>query len=187
MTSESRVAQSVSAVAQNLGCSIRRATFDDLDSAFELVQEYFHSVGVWLRDSKGVFSEYLVGDDRGVWLAFAGNEPIGCIVLHPLASLPEAGEVKRLYVRAPYRKQGLAEGLLRELEDFAVGTAGYQWLYLDTKDDLTNAIRFYQRHGYERCDRYNDNPQATIFMRKPVGMSSRSSTALDVIPADSAD
>jgi len=43
---------------------------------------------------------------------------------------------------------------------------GYEWLYLDTKDDLENAIRFCKRHGYECCDRYNSNPQATIFMRK---------------------
>jgi hypothetical protein len=42
----------------------------------------------------------------------------------------------------------------------------YEWLYLDTKDDLTHAIRFYERHEYKRCGRYNSNPQATIFMRK---------------------
>jgi ribosomal protein S18 acetylase RimI-like enzyme len=40
------------------------------------------------------------------------------------------------------------------------------WLYLDTKDDLTGAIAFYRRHNYRVCERYNDNPQATIFMRK---------------------
>jgi hypothetical protein len=39
-------------------------------------------------------------------------------------------------------------------------------LYLDTKDDLDNAIRFYLRHGYKCCGRYNRNPQATMFMRK---------------------
>jgi len=39
-------------------------------------------------------------------------------------------------------------------------------MYLDTKDDLISAIKFYQRQGYEACERYNDNPQATMFMRK---------------------
>ena len=39
-------------------------------------------------------------------------------------------------------------------------------VYLDTKDDLVGAIKLYDRLGYERCARYNDNPQATIFMRK---------------------
>jgi hypothetical protein len=31
---------------------------------------------------------------------------------------------------------------------------------------MTSAIRFYEQQGYERCARYNENPQATIFMRK---------------------
>jgi hypothetical protein len=31
---------------------------------------------------------------------------------------------------------------------------------------MTAAIRFYEQRGYERCARYNENPQATIFMRK---------------------
>jgi hypothetical protein len=29
-----------------------------------------------------------------------------------------------------------------------------------------SAIAFCERNGYVRCPRYNDNPQATIFMRK---------------------
>jgi len=38
------------------------------------------------------------------------------------------------------------------------------------------AIRFYERHGFERCERYNENPQATLFMRKPL--------IADVTPSD---
>ncbi|MBV8098502.1 MAG: GNAT family N-acetyltransferase [Verrucomicrobia bacterium] len=146
--------------------SIRRATHDDVRAAFELVKEYFRAVDVWVRDTESEFSDYLNGDDRGVWLAFAGKEPVGCIVLHPLGCPPRSGEIKRLYVRPAYRQQGLAEGLVRALEEFAAKTARYEWLYLDSKDDLVTAIRFYERHGYERCDRYNANPQATVFMRK---------------------
>jgi GNAT superfamily N-acetyltransferase len=146
--------------------SICRATPDDLQSAFELVKEYFEMVGVWLRDTESEFCDYLLGNDRGVWLAFAGSEPVGCIALHPLSSLARSGEIKRLYVKPAYRRQGLAEGLLNALEEFAARTAHYEWLYLDTKDDLVTAIRFYELRGYKRCDRYNNNPQATIFMRK---------------------
>jgi ribosomal protein S18 acetylase RimI-like enzyme len=147
-------------------CSIRRATDNDLPAAFELVKEYFQAVDVWVRDTESEFSDYLNGDDRGVWLAFAGKEPVGCIVLHPLGSPPRSGEIKRLYVRPPYRRRGLAEGLLQALEEFAGRTGRFEWLYLDSKDDLVTAIRFYERQGYERCDRYNANPQATVFMRK---------------------
>jgi ribosomal protein S18 acetylase RimI-like enzyme len=44
--------------------------------------------------------------------------------------------------------------------------AGYAAVYLDSKDDLQTAIRFYEHRGYERIPRYNDNPQATVFMRR---------------------
>jgi GNAT superfamily N-acetyltransferase len=43
---------------------------------------------------------------------------------------------------------------------------GDHWLYLDTNDSLEAAIAFYERNGYSPSGRYNDNPQATIFMRK---------------------
>ena len=148
--------------------SIRRATEQDFPAALALVKEYFEAVDVWVRDSESEFRDYLTGDDRGIWLAFTGAESVGCIVLHPLADLPRSGELKRLYVKSMHRRQGLADALLQAVEEFATRIAGYAWLYLDSKDDLRNAIRFYQRNGYESCHRYNANPQATIFMRKPL-------------------
>jgi hypothetical protein len=42
---------------------------------------------------------------------------------------------------------------------------GYSTLYLDSKDDLIDAIRFYRKQGYRSCERYNENPQATVFMK----------------------
>jgi ribosomal protein S18 acetylase RimI-like enzyme len=167
MSSESSITlPSASNPISHSTCSVRRATQDDLTCAFELVNEYFQAVDVWVRDTKSEFSDYLFGDDRGVWLAFAGKEAVGCIVLHPLVSLRRSGEIKRLYVKPAYRRQGLAEELLQALEEFATRNARYEWLYLDSKEDLVSAISFYERHGYKPCDRYNANPQATVFMRK---------------------
>jgi GNAT superfamily N-acetyltransferase len=100
-----------------------------------------------------------------VWLAYDEAEAVGCVLLRGLPKIPNAGEVKRLYVREPERGRGLAAALMSTLEAFA-GTRGLRWLYLDTTDELRDAIRFYERHGYERCERYNDNPQATIFMKR---------------------
>jgi GNAT superfamily N-acetyltransferase len=162
---ETAVAESDSqALAQN-AYSIRQARPEDLLRSFQLVEEYFQEIGVLLRDTLAEFAQYLQGGGNGVWLAFDREQPIGCIVLHSLTSLPRSAEIKRLFVRPAYRRQGLADRLLEALEQSAVKLS-YEWLYLDTKDDLDNAIRFYHRHGYQRCDRYNRNPQATIFMRK---------------------
>jgi GNAT superfamily N-acetyltransferase len=152
--------------------SIHQAKPEDLPIAFPLVAEYFQEIDVMVRDSKEEFADYLSGDGGGVWLAFASEEPVGCIVLRGLSSPPASGEVKRLYVRASHRKRGLADRLLRTLEQHAI-QVGYEWLYLDSKDDLESAIRFYKRHGYECCDRYNRNPQATIFMRKQLSAACR--------------
>jgi GNAT superfamily N-acetyltransferase len=164
--------------------SIHQAKPEDLPIAFLLVAEYFQEVDVMVRDSKEEFADYLGGDGGGVWLALANEEPVGCIVLRGLDSPPASGEVKRLYVRAAHRKRGLADRLLRTLEQYAI-QVGYEWLYLDTKDDLENAIRFYKRHGYECCDRYNSNPQATIFMRKQLALAERRFTSASrVITSD---
>ena len=149
---------------QNL--TIWRAELESLDQAFSIVSEYYDAVGVMVRESRDQFAAYYFGEGSGVWLASTGQAVIGCIALRPLALQPgRSGEVKRLYVRPAWRGRGVADLLLDELHAYAA-SAGYQWMYLDSKDDLEAAKRFYKRRGYEACQRYNDNPQATVFMRK---------------------
>jgi len=72
-----------------------------------------------------------------------------------------------MYVQPAHRKHGIAQALLDALERFAA-SAGYEWLYLDSAPGMDTAIRFYQRSGFEPCPRYNDNPQANIYLRKRV-------------------
>jgi len=71
-------------------------------------------------------------------------------------------------VRPFYRGQGLADLLLAALESYA-RESGYRWLYLDTAADMKAAARFYKRQGFSSCERYNENPQAAIFMSKAIG------------------
>lgn len=128
-------------------------------------EEYYEAVDVVVRDDEVAFARDYFAPGAGVWLASGNGKIIGCIALRPLPQFEHSGEIKRMYVKPESRGRGIAEQLLQALEDYA-RSAGYRTLYLDTKDDLAVAIRFYQRHGYEPCERYNDNPQATIFMRK---------------------
>ena len=151
--------------------TVRRATLEDADEVFRLVEEYYEAVAVIARDSRGVLKkDYLDSPAAGVWLACAGPEAVGCILYHPLPALGAAGEVKRLYVRPPFRRRGVADALLDALEAFAL-RRGDAWLYLDTHAGLTAAIAFYARRGYVACPRYNDNPQATLFMRRRLSAS----------------
>lgn len=136
-------------------------------SATAILHEYCESIGVVKRDKPGEVEAHTTTHGSGLWLAYIGDRLIGCVVLRPLDPAPEshAGECKRLYVRPEARGRGVADKMLDVLEDYArqVGTRA---MYLDSKDDLKAAIRLYERRGYTHCERYNDNPQATLFLRK---------------------
>jgi GNAT superfamily N-acetyltransferase len=121
---------------------------------------------VW-RDKPRDIQRILEEPASGMWMAYIDNKVVGCVILRKLASLPHAGECKRLYVRPEARGNRIADRLMDALEDFA-RTQGIHWIYLDTYDDLKPAIALYERRGYQRCDRYNENPQATLFMRKKI-------------------
>jgi GNAT superfamily N-acetyltransferase len=144
---------------------IRRATHDEVTAAFALVSEYYEAVGVLVRENLAEFTSQYFGEGAGVWLAYVQDEAVGCVALRKLQTSANSGEIKRMYVRATHRGQGIAGALLAALEKFATA-AGYHWLYLDTASSMIEAARFYQRSNYQACEPYNDNPQAALFLRK---------------------
>lgn len=144
---------------------MQRANRPQADAAFSLIEEYYEAIDVVVRDDRAALEHYLASPDAPIWIASAEGAPAGCVMLRPLPQVARAAEVKRLYVRPAFRGLRIAHVLMDAVEEYA-RAAGLQWIYLDTKDDLHAAIRFYLSTGYERCPRYNDNPQATIFLRK---------------------
>lgn len=77
----------------------------------------------------------------------------------------DAAEIKRMWVDGDWRGAGLGTRLLRHLEDLARGL-GHNVVRLDTNETLVDAIAMYDRSGYARVERYNDNPYATHFFEK---------------------
>ena len=150
---------------------IWRASAGEAATAFALVEEYFEAIGVALREDQDKFVNEYFGEGRGLWLARIAGELAGCVGLRRLQlpdgfpEGPACSEIKRMYVRDKFREQGIAQKLLTAAERFARET-GYAWIYLDTTNEMVAAARLYERNGYEACARYNENPQATIFMRK---------------------
>ena len=151
--------------ANRTAYSIHQAKPEDLPIAFPLVAEYFQEIDVIVRDSKEEFADYLNGDGNGVWLAFASEEPVGCIVLRGLSSPPASGEVKRLYVRPTHRGTGIARALMTTAHGHAAG-AGFERLVLDVMPSRTLAIAFYRRLGYTDIAPYTDWPM--VYLGRPV-------------------
>jgi GNAT superfamily N-acetyltransferase len=150
---------------------IRRAMPSEIDTAHAIVEEYYEAMRVVARDTREEFARLYFGEGAGIWLAWLEEKIIGCIGLRAIPRFTDSGEVKRLYVRPEYRGHGIAVALHDALETYA-RDFGYRCLYLDTVDNMASAIRFYEQQGYERCARYNKNPQATIYMRKELRSSS---------------
>ena len=148
-----------------LASKTRRLPAGEIDAAWKIITEYYEAAAVIARDAKDDLARIYFQDGAGVWLATIDSGVIGCIALRPLQEFESSGEVKRLYVQQPYRGRGIAGSLYQELESYA-RECGYKFLYLDTTNEMVAAQRFYAALGYELCARYNNNPQATIFMRK---------------------
>jgi DNA-binding MarR family transcriptional regulator/predicted N-acetyltransferase YhbS len=136
--------------------------------AFGLLEEYYDAVDVVQRDTREAVRGLTADAYSGVWLAYLRDKAVGCVVMRRLGSISFAGECKRLYVRPEARGRGIAEALLDAQEQYAI-RQGVRWIYLDSKNDLQAAIALYRKRGYIPCERYNDNPQATVFLRKAIG------------------
>ena len=145
---------------------VERASEQDLNDALRVLAAYFDAIELApeLRDMPEDVAAYL-REPRGMWLARCAGEVVGVIALRPLPTIAGACEIKRLYVDPGYRGQGIADALLDALEATAIAQR-CTVAYLDTRADLAAAIAFYRRRGYQNCERYNDNPEATSFMRR---------------------
>ncbi|HTH85021.1 GNAT family N-acetyltransferase, partial [Mycobacterium sp.] len=91
------------------------------------------------------------------------GEPVGCgaLIFHPDA----VGMVKRMWVAPRIRGLGLGRRLLSELEVRA-RTQGLRLMRLETRDELSQAIRMYTTSGYREVDPFNDEPYAHHWFEK---------------------
>lgn len=84
-----------------------------------------------------------------------------------LAEKPGYGEIKSMYVAEKARRFGVADAMMRQLEDHA-RTLGLPVLRLETGNKLNSALRLYARHGFELCEAFGEyEPNSTsLFMEK---------------------
>ena len=84
-----------------------------------------------------------------------------------LAQKGTYGEVKSMFVGEAARGKGIADALLRQIEDTA-RAEGLDTLKLETGNVLHAAHKLYRRHGFADCGPFGDYVQAnsSIFMEK---------------------
>lgn len=98
-----------------------------------------------------------------LYLVKSGNTAVGCIALKKIDK--ENCELKRLYIRKEFRKNGIAKHLvniiIRDAENI-----GYKYILLDTLPFLKEAIELYKSYGFYEIEKYNNNPiDNSIYMK----------------------
>src|SRR5205823_2233971 len=80
----------------------------------------------------------------------------------------EYGEIKRMYVRPPFRGRGLGRLLLVHFAAYARGR-GLNVLRLETGIHQVEAIRLYERFGFERIEPfepYREDPVSRCYEKR---------------------
>jgi putative acetyltransferase len=136
----------------------------ELDALRDIFQEYADGLGVDLcfqqfdQELAGLPGEY--APPRGALLmATVDGAVAGCCAVRPLdnADYPNACEMKRLYVRKPFRGFGLGRQLAEAGLD-AARARGYACVLLDTLNDMEAARALYEGLGFEEIPPYYHNP-----------------------------
>ena len=131
--------------------------------ARELFLEYAQSLGVNLcfqnfeQELAGLPGHYAPPDGRLLLAEYEG-QLAGCVALHQWE--PGVCEMKRLYLRPPFRGKGLG----RVMAEKAIADArniGYQYMRLDTIEPIMkDAVEMYRKLGFREIAPYRPNPIA---------------------------
>ena len=98
----------------------------------------------------------------------------GCIALRRFGA--GRAEAKRLYVRPPFRRRGIARALL-EWVIAEAREAGYRELVGDTLPAMTAALKLYDRLGFHRTAK-----AGAILLRLPISGTEHSPSGVDPRP-----
>ena len=137
-----------------------------LDEARHIISEYAEELGIDLRfqnieDELAKLPGDYASPTGALLMAMVNGQLAGCCALRALGATiyPNAAEMKRLYVRPPFRGQGLGRQLAEAALD-AARVAGYRCVLLDTLDDMEAARALYSGLGFVDIPPYYHNPVA---------------------------
>jgi putative acetyltransferase len=148
---------------------VRRATTEDVPAIVDLVTavlaEFGLSFGIGaetddaLRELPGSYS-----DGGGMfWVAHVDGALAGTCGVYPVE--PEAYELRKMYLLPTTRGLGVGKRLLDLAIEFTRERGGKR-LVLDTAEQMTRAIEFYESHGFVRDDAQKRGARCTRGYRR---------------------
>lgn len=156
--------------------------------ALALITEYFSDRELSFPSTQGTYRPNFPAPEqflppRGVFLLVSGDEGengresggsfVGCGGIRRIEDSRSGAtryEVKHLWLQPNVRGRGWSRQLLGELERRATGFGAAE-VVLDTHKSLTAAGALYQSSGYVDTPPYNENPNATNWYLKRLGVT----------------
>jgi putative acetyltransferase len=107
---------------------------------------------------------------RHAVLATDDGEPVGTGAIREYAA--NTMEIKRMFVLPEKRGQGIATRVLKELETWSLEMK-YTKCILETGDKLPDAVKLYQKNGYQRMPNYGQyaGVASSLCFEKLIGQS----------------
>ncbi|MFD0693267.1 GNAT family N-acetyltransferase [Paenibacillus sp. GCM10027628] len=137
----------------------------------QLIRELSAELGL-LYDSDGSagFKPSDVEVPRAAFVvARSEGYPVGCGALRPLDE--NTVEVKRMYTRADFRRKGVAQSILAEIERLAI-EFGYNSIKLQTGPKQPEAAALYERVGYYRIPIFSGDWDQVLAYQKDLILKS---------------
>lgn len=101
-----------------------------------------------------------------VVIAYSDQEAVGCCCFKEFDG--NTVEVKRMYLDARFRSQGIADKILTEIECWAK-EIGFSTSVLETGYKMMEAIHLYKKMGYSQIPNYGqyaDNPESICMSKQ---------------------
>lgn len=126
---------------------------DSSDENFvELVKLLDGELAVYNGERNDFFAQYnAIPDLNNVIVLFLDAIAVACGAFKPYDD--HTVEIKRMYVRDEYRRQGLAVEVLQELEKWAK-ELNYTYAVLETGSFLPGTVALYTKCGYDQIPNY---------------------------------
>lgn len=108
---------------------------------------YLDKFSEYYKDIKG---EYFIAlwEDRDEEDDYVETDLAGGCGYGPLEGVEDTCELQKLYIDKNFRSIGIATDLLKVVE--ANAKKHYKKIYLETAENMVEAVKFYEKHGYKK-------------------------------------
>ena len=137
----------------------------DRADAFHLISDILAEYGLKCEPygaDRDVYDVELYYHNKGgeFWVVEREGEIVGTAAYYPIGRGKNAVEIRKMYILAASRGQGLGKFLLQELES-KIADRGFDEIWIETATVLKEAVKMYENCGYQpatgvetqRCDR----------------------------------